>query len=98
MRDQSASHGTGRRTLADWSTDLRSRLASLRLSAAREAEIIEELSQHLDDRYHQLRAENASPDNARRLALEELDGEEALARRLGALRQARIPPPLPDGP
>ena len=38
------------------------------------------------------------PEDARRLALEELDGEDALARRLGALRQARIPPPLPDGP
>ena len=33
------------------------RLASLRLGAAREAEIVEELSQHLDDRYEQLRAE-----------------------------------------
>ena len=82
----------------DWRQDLRPRLASLRLGAAREAEIVEELSQHLDDRYGQLRAEGASAEDARRLALEELDGEDALARRLGALRQARIPPPLPDGP
>ena len=44
----------------DWRQDLRSRLASLRLGAAREAEIVEELTQHLDDRYGQLRAEGAS--------------------------------------
>ena len=83
---------------ADWRQELRPRLASLRLGAAREAEIVEELSQHLDDRYGQLRAEGAAAEDARRLALEELDGEDALARRLGALRQARMPPPLPGGP
>jgi predicted permease len=88
MRNQSA---------PDWSTDLRPRLASLRLSAAREAEIVEELSQHLDDRYQQLRADNAAPEEARRLALEELDADDGLTRRLAALRQAHIPPPLPDG-
>ena len=91
MRELDTSRG-------DWRQDLRPRLVSLRLGAAREAEIVEELSQHLDDRYRQLRAEGASAEDARRLALEELDGEEALARRLGALRQARIPPPLPGGP
>ena len=83
---------------ADWSRDLQPRLASLRLSAAREAEIVEELSQHLDDRYEQLRAEGAAADDARRVALEELDGQDELARRLGALRQSRMPPPLPDTP
>ena len=99
MRDPSAPRASDRHGLrADWSRDLRPRLASLRLSAAREAEIVEELSQHLDDRYEQLRAEGASADDARRLALEELDGQDALARRLGALRQSRVPPPLPDGP
>ena len=40
----------------DWTPDLRARLAQLRLSPAREAEIVEELSQHLDDRYEELRA------------------------------------------
>jgi predicted permease len=98
MRDHSSAQGSGRAGRTDWSQDLRPRLASLRLNAPREAEIIEELSQHLDDRYQQLRAESASPEEARRLALEELDGEDVLARRLGTLRQARITPPLPDGP
>ena len=35
----------------DWTLDLRSRLSTLRLSPAREEEIVEELSQHLDERY-----------------------------------------------
>ena len=65
---------------------------------AREAEIVEELSQHLDDRYEQLRAEGASADDARRLALEELDGHDA-PRARGCARCGRraSPPPLPDG-
>ena len=37
--------------MPDWSAHLRTRLAPLRLSPAREAEIVDELSQHLDDRY-----------------------------------------------
>jgi predicted permease len=90
--------GAGRRTPAGWSSDLRPRLASLRLSAAREAEIVEELAQHLGDRYQQLRADGASPEEARRLALDELDGDDGLARRMRVLRQARTPPPIPDGP
>ena len=41
--------------MPDWTEHLRPRLAQLRLSPAREAEIIEELSQHLDQRYEELR-------------------------------------------
>ena len=40
--------------MPDWTEHLRPRLASLSLSPAREAEIIEELSQHLDQRYDEL--------------------------------------------
>ena len=40
-----------------WSEHLRERLASLSLSPTRELEIIEELSQHLDERYDDLRAD-----------------------------------------
>jgi predicted permease len=81
-----------------WSSHLRPRLAGLRLGPAREAEIVEELSQHLDDRYQQLRAEGATDDDARRLALEELGGEEALAERMRTLRQSRQPLLLPEAP
>ena len=40
--------------MRDWREDVRARLASLRLSPTREAEIVDELSQHLDDRYREL--------------------------------------------
>lgn len=40
--------------MPDWRHDVRARLSSLRLSATREAEIVDELSQHLDDRYREL--------------------------------------------
>ena len=45
----------------EWIADLRPRLASLRLSPEREREILDELSQHLDDRYEELRAGGAPP-------------------------------------
>jgi hypothetical protein len=40
--------------MPDWPQHVRPRLASLRLSPTRENEIVEELSQHLDDRYREL--------------------------------------------
>jgi hypothetical protein len=71
----------------------------LRLSPAREAEIVEELADHLDARYDELRAAGESNEDARRQALEELLEPEALARHMQSLRQARVPPPLaPGGP
>ena len=53
--------------MPDWTADLRARLAELRLTPAREAEIVEELSQHLDDRYEELRASGSSDTDARRI-------------------------------
>ena len=72
-----------------WTAHLRPRLAGLRLSPAREAEIIEELSQHLDARYEELIATGISQDEARRLALEELREPETLAHSMRPLRQSR---------
>ena len=37
--------------MPDWTSEVRKRLSSLRLSPAREAEIVEELSQHLEESY-----------------------------------------------
>ena len=76
--------------MPEWSAHLRTRLAPLRLSPAREAEIVDELSQHLDDRYEALRAAGHDADAAVSLALEELHGHDTLAREMRALRQARI--------
>jgi putative ABC transport system permease protein len=81
----------------EWIADLRPRLASLRLSPEREREILDELSQHLDDRYDELRAGGATDAEARRLAIAELREPDALASRMRSLRQARVPPPIAPG-
>jgi hypothetical protein len=83
--------------MPEWTDDLRPRLASLRLGHGREREILDELSQHLDDRYDELRAGGATDADARRLALEELQEPEALARHMRPLRQARVPAPIAPG-
>ena len=73
------------------------RLAPLALTPAREREIADELSQHLDDRYQALRAEGVAEAEARRLALEELAEPDTLAAHMRPLRQARTPPPIVAG-
>ena len=78
----------------DWAREVRTRLASVRLSPTREAEIVDELTQHLQDRHAELLAGGASPDEADRLALDEFQSGTALATRLAPLRQAQPPRPL----
>jgi len=56
-----------------WRSDIRRRLARARLSRAREAEVVEELSQHLQDRFDELRAVGEDDVTARATALAELD-------------------------
>jgi putative ABC transport system permease protein len=90
MSDPSTNSGS-------WTEHLRSRLAPLRLNPAREAEIVEELSQHLDQRHEELRSAGTSDAAARRLAIEELLEPEALADHMRSLRQANVPPPLVSG-
>jgi len=76
--------------MPEWSEEIRKRLEALRIDPAREASIVEELSQHLEDRYEELVARGAAPDDARRAALEELaDGG------LAAALKASIPRPAP---
>jgi putative ABC transport system permease protein len=60
--------------MPDWRSHIRSRLTSLRLSPAREREIVDELAQHLDDRWQELMANGATPDKAAETARTEFDG------------------------
>jgi len=78
----------------EWRADLSSRLASLGLKPEREAEIIEELSQHLDDQVLELVTSGAHPADARAQALAELDQAGVLAARLAAI-ESRSPYSLP---
>ena len=81
----------------EWAREVRTRLSSLRLSPTREAEILEELSQHLDDRSAELIAGGASPEDARRPAAAEFRSGNALSERLAALRQSQTAAPVTPG-
>ncbi len=83
--------------MPEWSGEVRSRLSSLRLSPEREAEIVDELSQHLDDRWRELIAGGESPDAAARLTLADFRDGDILAQYMAPLRLARVPPPVTPG-
>ena len=54
--------------MPDWSSEIRKRLGGPRASIPpREASVVEEISQHLDDRYAELVARGAAPEAARRV-------------------------------
>ncbi|HEY1470600.1 MAG TPA: ABC transporter permease, partial [Candidatus Acidoferrum sp.] len=55
--------------MPDWSKHIRSQLADVQLEATHEAEIVEELTQHLDDAYEDGLANGLSPQEAERVAL-----------------------------
>jgi putative ABC transport system permease protein len=96
MPDQSPP-ATGASPKTGWATEVRARLASLRLSPTRESEIVDELSQHLDDRYRELIAGGASPEDATRLTLGEFQSGNVLAQYMAPLRQAHPPAPIALG-
>jgi putative ABC transport system permease protein len=60
--------------MREWDEEISQLLANLKLEPAREAAIVKELSQHLDDRYAELRAGGATDEQASRAALAELRG------------------------
>src|SRR6185503_11112324 len=75
----------------DWQSEVRARLASLNLKPEREADIVDEIAQHLAERYREATAAGLSPDEATRLALAEFRAGNALAQRIAALKQAHAP-------
>jgi putative ABC transport system permease protein len=68
--------------MPDWKPVVRRRLAAAKLEGVREAEVVDELSQHLEDRYQALRLAGTADAEAQRQALEELNGSELLAEEL----------------
>jgi predicted permease len=73
--------------MPDWKAEIGTRLANLKLEPAREAAIIEELTQYLDDCHAELLAAGATEAEAYRQTLTELDGSEALAHELRRAEQ-----------
>jgi predicted permease len=71
----------------DWKKEIRERLAGLRLAPTREAEIVEELAQYLDDCYEELLAVGTTKADAWRKTLEELNESDLLARELNKIER-----------
>ena len=74
--------------MPEWGARVRARLAGLRLDPATEAETVEELAQHVDDRYRDLLARGATETEAAARAWQELEGHPLLAREISS---ARVP-------
>jgi putative ABC transport system permease protein len=68
--------------MSDWRAELRARLEGMELAAAREAEIIDELTQHLTERELALLQSGVPRDEARRQVLDEIDDHVRLRRDL----------------
>jgi putative ABC transport system permease protein len=83
--------------MPDWKREIRRRLAPLKLAPTREAEIVEELSQHLDDRYEELLRGGATEEEARRAALVELTESDLLTRELRRVESAVEQNPIVPG-
>jgi putative ABC transport system permease protein len=73
--------------MPDWRAAVHARLTPLRLSPRRESDIAEELAQHLEDRYTDLRSRGHSEDDALRIVRDELAGD-ALANALTATERS----------
>ena len=77
--------------MPDWPNEIRAAIAPLNLDPMREAEVVEELSQHLRDRYDEMLANGIGTEQAYQSLLKELNDVSALK---ATLKPA--PPPLPD--
>ncbi len=83
--------------MPEWKQEIRRRLASLKLGPSREAAIVEELSQHLDDCYAEWLSRGATPEEALRAALSELSDQQLLARELRRVERPFAPEPIVFG-
>ncbi len=68
--------------MRDWAHEIRKHIAGLSLSATREAEIIEEISQHLEQRYQELALTEINDELAHQSALNELADSQFLKGQL----------------
>jgi putative ABC transport system permease protein len=73
--------------MPEWKNEIRRRLAILKLTPTREAEIVDELAQHLDARYQELRDGGQTEEEALHATLAELNESDLLARELRRLER-----------
>jgi putative ABC transport system permease protein len=80
--------------MRDFQELIRERLRKCKLSPVREAEIVDEMAEHLRDRYQALRSAGASDEEALRAVTAELEQRD-LAQELSAVEQSWIEPIAP---
>jgi predicted permease len=73
--------------MPDFKVEIRARLAELQLSPVRETEIVEELSQHLEQEYERALGSGSSEDEAREKTLQELQTADLLRRELRSVER-----------
>ncbi len=83
--------------MPDWKSQIRWRVTKLKLEPLREAAIVEELAQHLDDAYAELLAGGATEAEAYQQTLAELSGNELLRRELRRLERPSDLEPIVPG-
>src|SRR2546423_7396445 len=83
--------------MPDFKVEIRARLAELQLSLVRETEIVEELSQHLEEEYERTLSSGASEDEARQQILEQLNKPDLLGQELKHVERRVSQEPIASG-
>src|ERR1700689_218106 len=78
----------------DWSKEIEVAIAPLNLSAARESEVVEELSQHLNDRYEELLISGIGEEQAYQILKQDLADGKLVAGLKAAIREPSQPVPV----
>jgi putative ABC transport system permease protein len=81
--------------MENWKALVRARLAPLAVDPAREADIVDELAQHVGEHYAELVAAGSSESEAMRKALAPLDNPEHVAAEIARADRPRTAAPLP---
>ncbi|HEY7182392.1 MAG TPA: ABC transporter permease [Blastocatellia bacterium] len=83
--------------MPEWKPEIGLRLAGVELGPVREAAVVEELAQYLDDHYAELLAGGATEAEAYQQTLAELSGSELLAHELQRAERQVAPDPIAPG-
>src|SRR5262245_51854055 len=83
--------------MPEWKQEIRERMAGSKLEPSREAEIVDELAQHLDDLYAELRTGGSTEEEAARAALAELCERELLQQELRRIESRVEQEPIAPG-
>jgi len=83
--------------MPDFKSEIRRSLAGLNLSPTREEEIVEEISQHLEEQFEQALSHGAPADQAKRMALDELTEPDSLSQQLRRMKMPLRRPSLTIG-